>query len=343
MSTPSPELERVITDALRGTQIADTDLIYPTLRTQVPRNSRRLAAALGTAAAVVIAAVAGVLVANRDGGQHQVASGDSLAGVVGHRWRVTDVVDDHGTLTIPASMHAEVGFTRDGYVLGDDTVNALQATYTRTATGYRADDGASTLVGSVSLNDVQKRTIAAVDDLFLATVDAATDAPPPLTVTVKLELNGQLTLDAQGVDLTLTRIGDQPDFFARPPSPTATRTPPARNAVLHELVARARSTATANQDPNATGEAVRTTYRDAQRVVLDGDTSTSPPPATPVWVIQLRGSFTCLECRHPPGPAPTGTAVVLIVNADTFEGYDYAVTKQPHDLASLGTVIELPL
>jgi hypothetical protein len=114
--------------------------------------------------------------------------------------------------------------------------------------------------------------------------------------------------------------------------------------VLRELIRRARSTATAEQDPNATGEAVRTTYRDAERVVLDGSTSSNPPGATRVWVIQLHGSFTCLDCTGPAGgPSPTGTAIALIINARTYTGYDFAITKAPHDLGKLGEVIQLPM
>lgn len=130
-------------------------------------------------------------------------------------------------------------------------------------------------------------------------------------------------------------------------STPAPSTPPATTLaapVLRELVRRARSTATAEQDPSATGEAVRTTYRDAERVVLDGSTSSNPPGATRVWVIQLHGSFTCLDCSGPAGgPTPTGTAIALIINARTYTGYDFAITKAPHDLGKLGEVIQLPM
>lgn len=117
--------------------------------------------------------------------------------------------------------------------------------------------------------------------------------------------------------------------------------PPAAS-VLPELAVLARSAATANADPKATGEAVRTTYRQAERVVLTGDTGTSPPGDTQVWVIQIHGAFTCVTCSRPPGATtPTGAAIALIINASTYQAYDVTITDKPHDLSSLGKVYRL--
>ncbi|HZC71697.1 MAG TPA: hypothetical protein VE442_13465 [Jatrophihabitans sp.] len=338
MSTSNPELEQVIRDALRSEQIGETDLIYPALRSPAPRTHRRVAAAFGAAVVLVVAAVVAVLATNNNGPQHPSA-GNPLSGVVGYRWQVTHLVDAKGALPVPATIRAEVGFTRDGFVLGDDTVHALQANYVSAADGYTVHNGAISANGSVGLSPARERTMRAVEGLFVSVANA------PLLVTVSFDANGLLTLEHDGVQLTLTRVGRQPDVYAQLPSTTSTSalTPPP-DSVLHALTTRARSAATANQDPSATGEAVRTTYGDAERVVLGGDTSSNPPADTDVWVIQLHGSFTCADCSGPPGVrAPTGNAIVLIIDAGTFEGYDFSITKQPQDLASLGTVVQLPM
>jgi hypothetical protein len=126
-------------------------------------------------------------------------------------------------------------------------------------------------------------------------------------------------------------------------SPSVTEPLP-RVRVLRQLTKRARSAATANQDRHATAEAVRTTYADAERFVLDGDTSSNPPGDTQVWVIQLHGAFTCVSCSTPArGHTPTGTAVALVINARTYVGYDFTITKTPHDLTKLGAPIQLPM
>jgi hypothetical protein len=134
-----------------------------------------------------------------------------------------------------------------------------------------------------------------------------------------------------------------------PTSSVSLTTPPVTEPipsvpVLRQLTKRARSVATSNQDRNATAEAVRTTYADAERFVLDGDTSSNPPGDTQVWVIQLHGDFTCTSCSTPTrGHTPTGTAVALIVNARTYAGYDFTISKKPHDLTRIGTPIKLPM
>jgi hypothetical protein len=74
-----------------------------------------------------------------------------------------------------------------------------------------------------------------------------------------------------------------------------------------------------------------------------GATSPNPSGSTDVWVIQLHGTFICMTRSVPArGLAPQGTAVALIINASTFEGYDFTITRQPHDLSKLGAVVQLP-
>jgi hypothetical protein len=126
---------------------------------------------------------------------------------------------------------------------------------------------------------------------------------------------------------------------------TSPTSPPntAGEPVLQGLTQRARSTAIANNDPNATGEFVQTTYGQAE-IALDIGTSSSPPSDTDVFVIQLHGTFTCAVCHHPPGaPTPTGGAITLVLNAQSFVGYAFGIDQQPHDLNQLGNVIQLPV
>lgn len=222
MSTVSPELERVIRDALRSDQIAESDLIHRALRDPRPRTRRRFAAVVAAAAAVaVIAVLIAVLVADRGNRTQPPAGDDPLAGVVGYRWQVTHVVDPLGSVDMPSSLTADVGFTGNGYVLGDDTVNSLQAKYTPATGGYEVRGTVTSAVGSVGLDPIQKRTIAAVDALFLVT-DSDSSGAASLIVQVTLADTGVLTLEHGGFQVTLTRAGPQPDLSAQPTSPTAT-------------------------------------------------------------------------------------------------------------------------
>jgi hypothetical protein len=126
------------------------------------------------------------------------------------------------------------------------------------------------------------------------------------------------------------------------PLPTSAPTT-AADPVLQTLASRAHDAAVANGDPQATAEAVKTTYADAERVVLDGDSSSNPSGSTPVWVIQLRGMFTCGDCGGLASAATAkGRAVALVIDARTFDGYDSVFSAAAHDLSALGRVIALP-
>jgi len=225
MSSDVSELERVIRDALRADELAAADLIHPALRRPAARSFVRLGAALTAAAVVVgVAVLAAFLVVDRDGSNHGPAGGDALAGVIGYRWQVTHFVDDQGQVDVPGSIDAEIGFTRDGYLLGDDAVDPLQAKYTPTADGYEARDVILGGAGSTApIDSIQGRTRIAVDSLFFTTHSEPILVSPDLRVTVSVTA-GTLTLRHDGVELTLTRVGSQPDFFAQPPSMTPTAT-----------------------------------------------------------------------------------------------------------------------
>jgi hypothetical protein len=197
---------------------------------------------------------------------------------------------------------------------------------------------------------------------------AAQPAPPPLDdamrrATVRRDLRIRTAVAASVVAVAAiaaipairSLTGDKTDHAGGSPAVTlpvsssaaasTSMAPLPVDPVLRKLTERARSAAIANQDPTATGEAVRTTYNKAERVVLDGDTSSNPPGDTEVWVIQLHGRFTCAGCSVPASTvaAPSGSAIALVINARTFEGYDFTITKEPHNLTELGGAIPLPV
>lgn len=120
------------------------------------------------ASAVVAVLVVGLVLAvvgSRGDGSGGPAAG-SLDNVIGYRWRVVHIVDSQGALSVPGSLHAEIGFTRDGHVSGDDTVNALSGNCEATADGYIVHHVTSSAVGYVGGDPVHDRAVAAVDAMF---------------------------------------------------------------------------------------------------------------------------------------------------------------------------------
>ena len=224
----SSELSTSVREALRAGDIdaADLlrpDLLRPVLRLRTPQRRARLSAALAVVAAVVVLALLPAMIASHHGRSSRGATGgSSISGAVGYRWRLTQLVDSQGKLSASSARPAQIGFTRDGYVLGDDTVNALQGIYHLEPGGYRVTDSASSAAGTTGGDPMQERTTRAVDDMFISTTTSLTDTPPPVMVQASRQ-GDTLTLHRGAVTLTLRRAGDQPDFFAQTPTPTATR------------------------------------------------------------------------------------------------------------------------
>jgi DNA-directed RNA polymerase specialized sigma24 family protein len=219
------ELPNAIRQALHADELAAADLRQPALRDAPPRRpGTRILAATGSAAAIAtVAVVLAVVLPAHSGDRQSAGSAGALGGVVGHRWRVTGLHDAHGTLAVPTSLRAEVGFTRDGYVLGDDTVNALQGRYRETTDGYTLRDGGTTLAAYAGKDPDRLRVIAAVDALFLVIVDSVGSRQPAPTVRVAARFDGQrLTLERGGTVLSFTRSGPQADFASQTASPTPT-------------------------------------------------------------------------------------------------------------------------
>ena len=213
------DLHTAIREALRAGEITAADLRYPVLREPPERRKLRFLAVAGAAAVIITLAVVLSLAGSGDNGGRGVAGTGSLTGVVGYRWQVTQIVDSQGTLAVPPQVDAEIGFTSDGYVLGDDTVNPLQARYQPTAHGYDVQSVIVGGVGSTTRDPALQRMISAVDAMFFSTASE----PIGIREDVDVTLHGEaLTLSSRGVVLTLTRLGPQPDFGRATVSPTPT-------------------------------------------------------------------------------------------------------------------------
>jgi hypothetical protein len=211
---PTTDLPDAIRDALHANEITAADLRQPMLRGQ-PRTRRgpRIAAAALSAAGVVALVVGITVVANHHGntpvsGPATVSTRPSVSSVVGYRWAVTQVRDAEGTVAVPAGSGAYIGFTRDGYLLANDTLNPMQANYELTDSGYRVDNAAVGLIGlGPGAESDWLRIIAGIDAVFVPTISD----PAPLSVTVRFE-GDTLTLSHADVTLTLRKTGAQPDF-----------------------------------------------------------------------------------------------------------------------------------
>jgi hypothetical protein len=59
----------------------------------------------------------------------------------------------------------------------------------------------------------------------------------------------------------------------------------------------------------------------------------------PVYVIEVTGGrFTCQECSTPPGaPPPTGNALTITLNAQTFQTTDFGITSNVLDLTPISS------
>lgn len=210
------ELEDQIRAALHSGEISPDQLRYPTLRGDqptAPRGRRMLAVA---AVACVVVALAALTLVLRSPHEATPAGGDALAGVIGWRWKVTAVAEPSGRTSVPSSSTAEVDFTPDGHVGGDDTVNGLYGRYHRIAGGYRVTDASSTLVGGTGPAPL---VTTAIDHLFVEIAPSAGQRPAP--VLVRVTLHGRvLTLQRSPYTLTLRRAGPQPTEPSATPTPT---------------------------------------------------------------------------------------------------------------------------
>jgi hypothetical protein len=170
----------------------------------------------GRGAAAVVAVVLVLATPVHDGRRRPTAG--PLVGVIGFHWRVTQVVDAHGRVTVPRSWRAEIGFSPDGRVLGNDTVNALQADYAVDRGGYVARDAAIGAVGVAGVTPLRARTIGAVDAMFLTVATGPGQSAQPVRVAVRLH-DDTLTLRRHRSTLTLIRAATQTPGYPRSDKP----------------------------------------------------------------------------------------------------------------------------
>ena len=66
-------------------------------------------------------------------------------------------------------------------------------------------------------------------------------------------------------------------------------------------------------------------------------------PQTPVWFVEMAGSFVDRFARIPTGASfPRGTSVDFTIDTKTRESLDLGVSDHPPDLSQLGTVYTVP-
>ncbi|MGC4154581.1 MAG: hypothetical protein QM628_16110 [Propionicimonas sp.] len=86
-----------------------------------------------------------------------------------------------------------------------------------------------------------------------------------------------------------------------------------------------------------TGEAVLTTWLAATEFLPSGDSG--PAGDTQVWLIQVRGSFSCDDCQPTQtGPEPSVGVLTLVLDAATFESYYAEPGDVTRPLGQLGVV-----
>ncbi|MEA5055426.1 MAG: hypothetical protein VB093_18570 [Propionicimonas sp.] len=127
------------------------------------------------------------------------------------------------------------------------------------------------------------------------------------------------------------------------PTPAPTRTPSASDELVQlTRIARDNATSLGRGQQPVTAEAVLTTRGRAEAAL---DSQSQPSEAgQAVWLLQLRGLFVCDSCSRPAGAeAPVGSAVQLVLDATSFEGSTFGLTREAVDLVSLGTVVALDL
>jgi hypothetical protein len=198
------DLEAVIRDALRSRAEAVVPR-HDQLRAR--RDRRWWPPALAAASVVLLAVVISLVVTTRSDDHGSAAS--PAAALVGYEWRLEAVEDSHGRVTVPLSLHAWVGFTPDGSIRADDTVNAYGGSYRLTDRGYSPSDVFTTDVGSTAAADSERgRVIAAIESVMYIITSRPT-ATPLLSLDVAASVAGDtLTLHgAGGSTLTLRRDG----------------------------------------------------------------------------------------------------------------------------------------
>jgi hypothetical protein len=193
------ELETAIRDALHSR--ADTFVPHETeLRSRRPR--RWLPPTIAAAVVVLLAVTAALLVTRRTASDQPPAS--SGTGFVGYRWKLVAIDDSHGHASVPGALHANIGFSRDGKIFGDDSVNAWSGVYRLTKDGYEVLKAGGTDVGRLGGVSLRARVVAAIDACFYTAWIRPGPPYPPTRVQARVS-GTTLTLKVAGTTLTLER------------------------------------------------------------------------------------------------------------------------------------------
>jgi hypothetical protein len=133
------------------------------------------------------------------------------------------------------------------------------------------------------------------------------------------------------------------DSMTLPDWPSPLQSEPALDGgTINRLTAIAKSQAQNLGDPSVhTAQAVLTTTRLMNKTLGFGH-QPQEDQHSKVYVIQLRGTFTCDSCSHPPGAsAPTGTAAQVVLSYHSFSTTDFGLTLHPVTMQRMGTIVSL--
>jgi hypothetical protein len=124
------------------------------------------------------------------------------------------------------------------------------------------------------------------------------------------------------------------------PVSTSLPSPNAPTVSVSTLTEIAKSAASGSGDPNVTSAEVVLTTEDGAKAVMGG----LDDPSKPIYLLQMKGNFADKGYSGPPGShVPTGSYIILEVDASSGEVFGYGIQTVAANLASIGTVVTLQL
>ena len=90
-------------------------------------------------------------------------------------------------------------------------------------------------------------------------------------------------------------------------------------------------------------EAVRTTHREAERILDSGGELYVVPPSAPVYVVAMRGNFNCNRCSHPAGRSfkPAKVITLQFLNPSDLRNVVFGYGAPYPNLKAGGTPVRL--
>jgi hypothetical protein len=177
---------------------------------------------IAAAVVVLLAVTAALLVTGHQASDQPPTTGG--AGFVGYRWKLVAIDDSHGHATVPGALHANIGFSRDGKIFGDDTVNGWSGVYRLTKDGFEVPKAGGTDVGMPSGQSLRTRVVEAVDVCFITLTPHPGGVVPVARVSAHVH-GDTLTLQVLTTTLTLVRGN------AVAPDPSVSSTTPVKSPV----------------------------------------------------------------------------------------------------------------